>query len=67
VRVRNCKGQDHDDFVHRNGEYQVELGALHIGEIYAITAELFPAERKSVSLLKRQNEFKDKLKLNLSI
>jgi hypothetical protein len=67
VRAKNCKGQDYDHFVSRNGKFQTELGALHIGEIYAITAELFPAERKSISLLQRQNEFKEKLKLNLSI
>jgi hypothetical protein len=67
VRVRSCKGQDHDDFVSRNGECQAEIVVLHIGEINAITAELFVAERKSVSLLKRKNGVKEKLKFNLSI
>ena len=38
VRARNSKGQDHDDFVSRNGECPAEICALPIGEINEITA-----------------------------
>ena len=41
VRAKNCEGQDHDDFVSRNGECQGELGAVHIGEINTLRTGSF--------------------------
>ena len=46
VRVKKCKGQDYDHFVCRNGKFQTEIGALHIGENYEINTELRRASRK---------------------
>jgi hypothetical protein len=51
VRGKNCEGQDHDDFVSRNGERQAELGILHIGDLTLSNPIFLPPTAYSPALI----------------